>query len=97
MGLTSTPPAHLKNSGRGVNIFSASYAGATATAAATTAGVDSTDRLARQGGAQMSSPLRTASPPAYGFTGPEAWTVPDRSVPEQPSGASKGKANKYLR
>jgi hypothetical protein len=82
VGLTSTPPAHLKS--RPANIFTAAAAGAAGPGAAaktyglgaTQPAADGADRLTftstNDGGAP--SPQRSDSP-IYGFSGPEAWEV----------------------
>lgn len=86
MGLTSTPPAHLKS--RPVNIFSnqANNASGNASSGAGGAGEHSdADRLASaprghsagsQGAPSQLSPTRSESP----TFGPEAWTVGENTA-----------------
>ena len=100
VGLTSTPPAHLKQP-RSANIFStaAATAGAARSNAGTSASAgsgasqyvaDGSDRLSFHGPGVLPSPQRSSSPPTYGFSGPEAWSVPDMPITGKLGGSSGG-------
>jgi hypothetical protein len=82
VGVTATPPAHLK--GRSGYFFGDA---ATGTAAAVGAqGGDGSERLAFQGAGSVVSPQRSDSP-TFGFHGNDAWTVSDGQA-----GAGRGAA-----